>query len=465
MSHIVYKPYFGEQAVNITDSSHDSFDSTKFRNWLSNDAGIGHYAHGRIHQQVGNTVFVSDLIHKRGHLVSDDILLMEEQNLLSMGEPLSAPSRLGELVTMAVLPTMNTANGEGALIAYYQNGVVSFDTFESPRETRHDGEGKVIQPGWDSKRLVNHLLNTISAVGRYAVAILTRDHLFRSVRGLHFLKTSLGEGSFNTEQTNRISTDVDVVLEKDEDLSGAAVGFWVGVDRMVASTGLYQDNDVSAASCGRGFVVWNQATTYTENRTPIPAWEGVWVPDSGIAGIHMFVPDGFVCSDSSLCVTQAVFDLELESDVRSAANIPIEWSFETGQVVPAGLNKNISVNGFVIEMAVSSASKRVRVLVRTDRSPVWSVWREMEVSDKTLSAGERLLFSEHAGKPPTSCREATWVQLRVEGLGYAEIRLLELDFSPSVSKAGRSGSFVVGSSEKDPFETNLTPSSNRWPQD
>ncbi|MFK5283998.1 hypothetical protein ACI3PL_30915, partial [Lacticaseibacillus paracasei] len=79
---------------------------------------------------------------------------------------------------------MQTANGEGDLIAYHENGVVAFNTHEAPRETRVAGDGSIVQKGWDTKRLVNHLLNKVSAVGRYAVAVLPRDHFFRSAFGL-----------------------------------------------------------------------------------------------------------------------------------------------------------------------------------------------------------------------------------------------------------------------------------------
>lgn len=460
------QPYFGKQALSTQESSHDSLDAAKFKNWLVNNAGIGTYAHGRIHQEVGYSIYVSDLIHKRGHLVSDDILLMEEQETLSHSDPLSAPSRLGKLKAFAMLPTMNTANGEGSLIAYYEFGVVAFDTNEAPRETRYDGEGNPVQKGWDTKRLVNHLLNTVGAVGRYAVAVLTRDHLFRSTRGLHFLKVILGEGTFNSENTNRISMDVDPILEADAALGGAACGFWWKGSRMFATTGMIECNSISASSMGRGFVAWNQAVSFTEDRTPIPAWEGLWTVDHGIKGIHCFASEdrinfGFLCSDKD----ERIYFGEItnaEVDMRSGATLPIEWSFETGRFAPAGLGSRISINDLVLELVVSSVSHRIRVLSRTDADTTWRVWKELTPADKIKSTDQRLLISEALGKPALSHREATWVQVRVEGLGTAEIRLLDLDFSPSTVKAGRSSSIVVSQNEKDIFEINSSPSTSRW---
>lgn len=114
------RPHGGEAALETHTGSHDTFDNAKHRNWLVNGAGLGVYAHGRVHQQVGSLVFVGDLIHKRGYRLTDDILLMEEQDTLSYGEPLSVSSRMGDLVALAVMPTMSSANGEGNLMAYYE---------------------------------------------------------------------------------------------------------------------------------------------------------------------------------------------------------------------------------------------------------------------------------------------------------------------------------------------------------
>lgn len=457
------QPYGGKQALLTHESSHDTFNSDNFLNWLENGAGLGIYAHGRIHQQIDRDIFVGDLIHKRGHATPEDILLMEEQALLSTGDPLTVPSRLGNLTALAVLPVMQTANGEGALIAYYQNGVVSFDTFEAPRESRYDGDGAQITKGWDSKRLVNHLLNTVSAVGRRAVSVLTRDHLFRSLRGLHFLKTTLGEGTFNSENVNTISSDVAPVLDADPVnlLEGAATGFWLFGNRMLATTGLVSGN--AALPHGRGFVSWNQATTFTEDRTPRPAWEGVWVVDSGIAGIHQFVetaevPDkasfGFVCSDRSSGVRLCTLDPEAAHDSRDGVQIPIQWSFETGRYAPEGLGIRKTVNDCVVEAVYTPASQEVRIYLRTDANSEWTLWRRFTPSTEAKTASGKFQLAVSLGKPPVSAREGTWFQLRVEGSGPVEVSLIELDYSPVTGKSGRQSWSSVDFPEEDIFKTN-----------
>jgi len=412
-------PYFGRQALMTYDSSHDTFVFENHKHFLEPNAGIGIYAHGRVHQQVGYTIYVGDLIHKRGSLVSDDILLMTEQNLQSMGESLSVNSKLGGLLALAVLPTSNSANGEGELIAYYENGVVSFDTAKAPRETRHDGQGVVIQKGWDSMRLVSHLLNTVSAVGRYAVAVLTRDHFFRSRFGLHFLKTVLGEGTFNSENVNRISMDVDPILEADKSPSLSSCGFWPEGHRMFASVGE-----------GRGMVSWNQAVTYTEDRTPIPAWEGLWTLPVGTT-LHKFEDwggFGFVCSVGEKLHFARISDKDFTG----------EWSFETARFAPSGLDTRSSINGMFLE---GIFTQDVVVLIRTDLQGEWVLWKNVKVAKESL-------IVEALGEPQQKYRECTWVQVRVEGTGYAEIRDLSLDYSASVVKSGRSQSNKVIYSEK-----------------
>ena len=455
------QPYFGKQALSTHESSHDTFDETKHKNWLVNEAGIGIYVHGRIHQQLGSSIYVGDLIHKRGHLATDDLLLMEEQALLSMGEPLATNSRLGGLVSLAVLPTMNTANGEGELIAYYEHGVVSYNTFDAPRESRFDGQGQQIQKGWDSRRMVNHMLNYVGAVARYAVSTLTRDHLFRSRRGLHFLKVLLGEGTFNSENVNRVSTDVDPILERDKDLSGAATGFWIDGDRMFASTGLVSDTSFSTTSLGRGFVSWNQAVSFTEDRTPRPAWEGVWVVDPDTKGIHWFSSTGLLISDKKRELFHGTFDRSATEDTRKGVVIPVEWSLETGRFAPDGLTSKIAVKGCTLEFSCNTTSK-IRVFIKTDSTGSWTLWKNLTIPDKVRSGNQMYLFTETLGEPPQKFREATWVQVRVEGVGSTEIRLIELDYSSNTGKTGRSQSYVADNTEVDFFVTNNLPISERW---
>lgn len=470
----LYQVQGGECAAGVVEDSHDTFAFDKHRNFLVNSAGIGIYMHGRVHQQSGNAIFVGDLIHARGNRATDDLLLMEEQAKLSCGEPLTVRSSYGGLRAMAVLPAMGTANGEGDLVAYYEGGVVFFNTHAAPRETKTDGEGKVVTEGWDTKRLVDHRLNRVSATGRYAVAVLPRDHFFRSFFGLHFLSLSLGTGTFNSEQINTVSTDVEPILSADDVtlLGGTACGFWLHGNRMFATTGMSEDPAVSAAPFGRGMVVWNQAVTFTEDRTPRPAWEGLWTFDNGITGVH-WLGDigvrpvagafGFIASDVGQELHFASIEPEARVDHRGDEEIPIEWSFETGQFHNGTLQQTKVLKGGSAEFVFFSTLQKVRVLVRTDRQDEWIRWKEFAPTAKARTPRQSLLETVDLGMPPAACKEATWFQVRVEGLGAAEVRSIDLEITEGVNKAGRNNCVVSGAPERDYFEINSAPASSRWP--
>jgi hypothetical protein len=456
----------GADCADISESSHDSFCETNHVNWLVNGAGLGIYAHGRIHQEAGGpAIFVSDLVHKRGYMVTSDILLMEEQALESMGDPLTVPSRLGSLKAMAVLPAMSTANGEGELIAYHENGVVSYDTFQTPRETRANGEGEMISKGWSTKRLVTHLLNTISAVGRYAVAVLPRDHVFRSFYGLHFLKTVLGDGSFRPEQINTISQDVQPLLDADPKhmLDGAAVGSWTAGSRIFASTGLFFDECLSVIPLARGFVSMNLATTFTEDRTPRGTTEGLWLFDHDIAGMHQFMQLGVRTTAQSFGMLVADRDADWffaaidecsEADYRDDTIIPIEWEAVTGQVWGSS-NGFTQINDGVAELILGSGSK-VIVEIRTDEHTPWVEWTRFE------NSGKSALHIEPLGSPPSTSKSGTWFQVRVRGLGYAEIRAIRVSVSSASTKEGQRRKVTIDTAVEDPYLINNKPINTRW---
>ena len=461
----------GAECSETAESSHDSFCSTKHKNWLVNSAGLGIYVHGRIHQQCGRAIFVSDMVHKRGYLATDDVLKMEEQVLPSYGDPLTTNSKLGELVALAVLPSMSTANGEGDLVGYYENGVVAYNTFQFPRESRIDGEGQFITQGWDTKRMVSHVLNTVSATGRYAVATLPRDHMFRSIYGIHFLNFARGSEVFNDESLNTVSSDVATILDADtaDNLFGVSCGHWVYGSRMVCTTGMERNESISSTSFGRGFVVWNQSVGYAERR-PIPAWDGLWLPHSGIKAVHHFMnlgigsvrSFGFLCSDEDCELMFATVTKGLEEDVVENCAIPIEWSVTTAKLALNGLDQLKVVTDGRLEGLFKSSSHKVRVMIRTDVSSKWATWREFSPCDKIKSRGQIIRHSEVLGQPPIQYREATWFQLRVDGLGSAELTGLDLDFSAVSGKGNRTSCVVVDKATDDPFEINSSPPESRW---
>jgi len=459
----------GEECGDITNSSHDSFCESNHVNWLVNGAGIGIYAHGRIHQEAGGpAIFVSDLVHKRGYMTTSDVLLMEEQALESMGDPLTVPSRLGSLKALAVLPATSTANGEGDLIAYHENGVVSYETGTTPRETRANADGEMISKGWSMKRMVSHLLNTVSAVGRYAIAVLPRDHAFRSFYGLHFLRTVMGNGTFRAESIDLISQDVQPLLDADPKhlLEGAAMGSWLRGHRIFASTGLSFNSCLSALPLAQGFVSLNQATSFTADRTPQPLSEGLWTFDNDVAGMSQFFQIGVRASADSFGVLAcdrdadwffASIDETSRDDHRDDAAIPIEWEAVTAQVW-ASANGFTQVNDGVLEVVLDPGSQ-VQVSIRTDERHAWSEW---SVAKNDSSSGKQVLVVEPLGSPGSGTKTVTWFQVRVRGIGYAEIRALKVSLSPAGTKEGQRRKVEIDTLNDDPYIFNNEPASSRW---
>jgi|TARA_R100000084_G_scaffold109319_1_gene75677 hypothetical protein len=449
-------------------SSHDTFIFTEHKNFLINSAGLGIYAHGRIHQQGPYAIFVSDIIHKRGSKSTDDILLMEEQQTASMAPPLSTNSKLGQLRAIEVMPELNSANGEGQIIAYYDRGVVSYNTNLPARETQYDAEGVKVRDGWDQTRQVSHILNSVSAVGRYAVADLPRDHVFRSRFGIHFLKSTIGEGTFKDEYINTFSQDVSKILECDSAhmLEGTTVGQWRDNHRVLCSVGMIQDNTISATTFGRGLVVWNQSNTYTEDRTPRSAWEGLWLLDSEMAGFHKlcnidesssYSNFGGVTSDAYGKIYFSEFVKGQTKDVRDNEDILIEWRITTKRETFNGLAKTAEVTGGRLDLIVDKDTK-VRVSVRTDETDEWKVWRE--VSPDCL---DRSIISIDLGKTPFDVGEGTWFQFRIDGLGYAEILDFEIEYGDKSSKINKTipcKDYVEDTD--DLYEFSKKPQNERW---
>jgi hypothetical protein len=297
---------------------------------------------------------------------------------------------------------------------------------------------------------------------------MPRDHVFRSIYGLHFLKLAIGEGTMRPENLNLISQDVQPWLDRDhpDTLPGAAMGVWLKGSRLFASFGLHESPACSVTALASGFVSMNQATTYTEDRTPRFAVEGAWVLDHDMEGLHRFHQldkgsFGFLASDRDGELYFALIDPNAEEDLRDGRALPIEWSCETGYFRQGSQLSKLSEG--VLECLFSDRSAKVRVLVRTNLSSEWATWKEFAPCDQTKGPFQKFFRSEPLGVPPARYREALWFQFRIEGLGFVEIRDFRIALVEAGSIAGQSRCVAVGFCESDPLETNLQPVSNRWP--
>lgn len=433
--------------------SHDTFQTENNRNFLINGAGLGIFWNGRIHQQGPHAIFVGDLIHKRGAMGTTDIVLMEEQALPVCGDPLSTNSKMGSLVAIEGLPQMGTPNGEGELIGFYEGGIVSYDTWQFPRKSTFTGDGKRIDAGWDTKQMVKHRCNKITAVGRYAVAQLERDLLFRSGFGLHILSTVLGVEFTNSETVNIVSPQVSHILDLDDEsyLHGSAVGYWMRENRWFATTGMTYNAKRSTSPAGRGFVSMNKTWKLTEEGTPLTAWEGVWVIDSGMYGIHRFTHTGmredkgsygFLCSDSCGSIFYGCLH-NGTVDSRDEKDIPIPWAVETGRFDFGDPQKFKELSDGRFEGKFPCAKTMLKVFVRTDKQPHWKLWRKFIACDRKLKCNEMAVVNKDLGEPEEEYKEGTWFQFRIEGSGAGEVIAFEVEVSEGSTKMEEPNCYVV----------------------
>lgn len=427
------------------------------------------YVHARNHISVGfgtefsngqvlnSEILVSDLLTKRGDHQATDHLKMEEAMLDSMGGSLVAPSKFGKTIAMETLPTEDK-NGEGSLVDFREYGVITHSTDEEPRESIFDAESNsYIQRGWDAKRLSNVRLNSVSAVSRYSVVQLPSDIFFRSDYGFHFLKKTLGQGTLKDQTLNHEAHDIQPLFDWDEysDISGASVGHWIRGNRFMGSVGFFNSSSISSSSIGKGIAVMNQATTFSEDDTPRPLWEGLWTFDKYFAGIHKFTSCGerpkdksygFLGSDNDSNVYFGEFQRKSTGfDVRDDISNPIEWSYTSGAFAVNGLRYIDKIHSAVLDVVTNSSTGTINISIKTDETQRWENWSTIEPCVSTES-----ILSKSIGEPPKSSREATWFQFKIEGSGYVELRTFEVDAYKVVEKEdGRNHCVPVCSSKED----------------
>ena len=349
-------------------------------------------------------------------------------------------------------------NGEGFLVDFRECGVVTHDTDNDPRETIFDPETNAFsQNGWDTQRLTNVRLNSVSASSRYGVVELPSDIFFRSDYGFHFLKKTFGQGTLKDQTLNHEAHDIQPLFDMDEDsdVSGASVGHWIRGNRFMGSVGFDTLPFHSSSSVGRGIAVMNQATTFTEDDTPRPQWEGLWTFDSGYSGVHRFINGGkrpkdksygFVGSDKSSNIFYSEFQkCSTGVDVRNGKTHPVSWKYVSGAFAMNGLRYIDKIHNAVMDFVTGESTGEIKISIKTDETQTWNEWATIDPCTTELS-----VLSKSIGEPPKKSREGTWFQFKIEGTGYIEIRTFEIDAIKVVKKEdGRNHCVSVCSSEED----------------
>ena len=420
----------------------DTLCKDSWVHWLINSSGVSAYIHGRIHQSFGRRLYVSDVIYKRGINVNQDILRMWEQSQACYGDVQCVSTRAGDITALEVLPATASPNGEGELVAYTERGVFTFNTFEYPRKTEISPVGEVLSKGWAYKRLKNQRMTTITACGRYAVAVSPRDHFFRSKYGLFSLKMSLESGTLKDEPIDNLSWQVKSLLQQsDELLKGVSTGYWIEGQRIFTSTEMTFEASTAVESFGRSFAVYNKKVTQTIEGTPIQGWEGVWSAPN--LNIHRFMPnDGqefcFIASNNDIDNNFELVNIlpdAVNDTLQDGTPEEIAWELETGKYNFGSTTNLTTIQDGYFEAIVKSRTFQFKIFVKTDKTLCYKEWKTIQgPCDKE---GETFFIGYPLGRPDSLTREAAWYQFRIEGLGAVEIHGFNVDVALGDSKINK----------------------------
>lgn len=433
------------------DKKYATFINANIVDWLLNEAGNVQYVNGRVLQEKGH-IWASDPLNKRGGLSSDDILKQTESARWSFGDPISSPSWMGNMTAFVTFPSKTNATHQGDAIAFYEVGSQFIDPNQFPRQTRATAKGEIIQQGWNYKKLTRPATHIVSATGRRAAVETPDDVLFASNYGIHFLTAVAGQGSFNDETTKTLSQAVEpIFLHDTEDLlEGRQVGHWVNGNRFFVGACLVRDETKGQLPMARGMLSMNQSLTYTEDRTPIPVWEGLHTADDGIAGIHKFDDlslghkrgsYGFLASNNDGEIYWAKIDKDRHTDERDGEVKRIPWEAVTGRHRASGESYDTQLDSSSITVVTSNLSESLKVEVRTDKSG-WVKLKEVTFNQSL----EKCLFEEtiQLGRAKKEVEQGAWYQYRISGLGYIELKNLVIEVSKGDKLEGKNKRHKVG---------------------
>lgn len=427
---------YEERDCEVDQRCHDadSFCPDEVKNEIPHNICHLEYIHGRAHAGYDNEIHVGDMIHRRWENGTEDAIKFNEQAHDSFGDPLGIPTRMGSYINLSIYPAMGTTYGEGDLIGYTSGGIVRHNTYKYPRDTRYD-EGKLIQKGWKFEQMVVSVANTVTATGINAVTVTPRDHFFASDFGVHFLSQVTGEGSFNDETTKTLSQDIEPMYRWDSPALtyGRSTGHWLQGSRYFVTIGHFE-SDTSTLPPSKGYASMNQATTFTEDRTPIPSWEGLHTPPEGIS-VHKFMSSslrpaqgayGYLASSEDGKLYFAEMRNDLTHDLLDDEKVAINWEVTTGQQIFDQLRATAKIDSGVLQYITDDQALEIEVQIRTSDKCCWEKWRTVKPCPDKVDSKGRVVNIVDLKQPPSGYRESSWFQVRLVGKGYVELRKLDV---------------------------------------
>lgn len=400
---------------------------------LVNGATAGIYAHGRVVQSILNRIYIGDIIHKTNRYEPSNILEMTEQVYFETGGFFSAPSNLGPIIALDIIPVRDTTTGQGGITAHTKEGIFTLDIAQQPRSS------------WPNLRIVNHLVLGTAATGPYAIAGYDGDQIFRSRHGLQSIRLARAEASMVGNPVKTLSEGVRHLMERDHApfLRFASVARWQDRRRLMATV-----SHRSLPNGARGAM-----GIATLNFRPIPdidtepAWEGLTTLPSEVAMVSQLLSGVFngrervfaICSSAK---GEGVWLVEFTEDQI--------WDEVDG--------KRIAIQSQVVSQEFSAGNELSKKAFETGtlffRDVVgdldWEVW----VKTERVSDWERWRSgSQSCGDPGTccglDCKEVTHLEAGLGAIPDAAASARKIQFL--VKWAGRAsleGLRLVHSSDK-----------------
>lgn len=347
------------------------------------------YAHGRLVVVVNSrAILVGDAIHKSSLTSAKNLLDFTEQVYWDTGQMFIPPSSMGNILALEILPVLDTAQGQGEILAHCEDGIFSVDINIAPRSD------------WSSKSLVRHALLEAGAVGPYAVALRVGDQIYRTRHGICTFRSARAQANVEGDPMAPMSEPVNTFLKSDvpDWLRFCSINTWAIQNRLLCTVDPTMD----------GRYRWHNAVL-VRNFAPRPlensaaCWEGIWTLPAECCGVVQLINGMFWGKERqfALCIGQdgknrlVEFTGELGDDVLSdGTRQPVRSQIITRAVdYQTPMNDKGFLHGTLFLRNVIGAFEWA-VWVRRNGKTGFTFWRAGAINVSDSTGPERLEQAE-----------------------------------------------------------------------
>jgi len=252
---------------NIIEPVKNIFDSEYTKGSPMKVSNVAVFAHGRIFYASHNAIYASDFIYSQGLALKqrEAVLSASESQYPSSGDGFGAPSEMGQLTGLIVIPQSDTLNGHGDVIATCRNGMFSI----SPNR-------KVRNEWTNDPEMQKYILVGKGCASNDSITPFANQIIYRDSHGE--ISSLIGDiGAYqNRQEFQSISTDVNEYTRYDD--NSPDIQFCNGfttAKRMMMTVGHHKE-----ASSLMGIHRYSMGmVSYVRQRRgerTINAWEGLW---------------------------------------------------------------------------------------------------------------------------------------------------------------------------------------------